>query len=80
MSQQSTAVGAYIEKYDGEWSDNKMHGRGCYNYADGGCYDGMYTYKYVYACVYITAVVVAMLFGSSLILLFFYCHNNSIFS
>ena len=32
---------AYIEKYDGEWSDNKMHGRGCYNYADGGCYDGM---------------------------------------
>lgn len=30
------------EKYDGDWLDGKMHGRGVYYYADGSVYDGMW--------------------------------------
>ncbi len=30
------------EKYDGDWVDGKMHGRGVYYYADGSIYDGMW--------------------------------------
>lgn len=28
------------EKYEGEWVDGKMHGRGIYYYSDGTVYDG----------------------------------------
>jgi hypothetical protein len=28
------------EKYDGEWIEGKMHGRGVYHYSDGTIYDG----------------------------------------
>ena len=32
-----------IEKYEGEWVDGKMHGRGIYYYADGTVYDGTWS-------------------------------------
>lgn len=31
-----------VEKYDGDWIDGKMSGRGVYHYADGSVYDGMW--------------------------------------
>jgi len=30
------------EKYEGEWLDGKMQGRGIYQYSDGSSYDGMW--------------------------------------
>ena len=30
--------GGAAEKYEGDWSDGKMHGYGKYFYADGGVY------------------------------------------
>ncbi len=36
-SSDSTAV---QEKYEGEWVDGKMQGRGIYHYSDGSVYDG----------------------------------------
>lgn len=32
-----------VEKYEGEWIDGKMHGRGIYYYADGTIYDGTWS-------------------------------------
>lgn len=32
--------GCAAEKYEGDWSDGKMHGYGKYLYADGGVYEG----------------------------------------
>lgn len=29
-----------VEKYEGDWVDGKMHGRGTYYYSDGSVYDG----------------------------------------
>jgi hypothetical protein len=29
-----------IEKYEGEWFEGKMHGKGIYCYNDGSIYDG----------------------------------------
>ena len=30
------------ERYDGEWVEGKMQGRGTYHYSDGSVYDGMW--------------------------------------
>jgi hypothetical protein len=30
------------EKYEGEWVEGRMHGKGCYWYADGSMYDGQW--------------------------------------
>ena len=32
--------GGVAEKYEGDWSDGKMHGYGKYFYSDGGVYEG----------------------------------------
>jgi hypothetical protein len=29
-------------KYEGEWNDNNMHGRGKYTWSDGRVYEGYY--------------------------------------
>ena len=34
--------GLVQEKYEGEWMEGKMQGRGVYQYSDGSCYDGMW--------------------------------------
>lgn len=33
---------AVQEKYEGEWQEGKMQGRGIYQYSDGSSYDGMW--------------------------------------
>jgi hypothetical protein len=43
MSYNSPDKNASIqEKYEGEWVDGKMQGRGVYFYGDGSVYDGMW--------------------------------------
>ena len=31
------------DKYDGEWKDGKMHGKGVYTYINGDQYEGEYS-------------------------------------
>ena len=35
-------MGQEQERYEGEWADGKMHGRGKYVYEDGSIYEGMW--------------------------------------
>ena len=34
--------GNVVEKFEGDWSDGKMHGYGRYVYADSGVYEGQW--------------------------------------
>ena len=41
-SSEASTSGSVQEKYDGEWVDGKMQGRGIYLYSDGSIYDGLW--------------------------------------
>lgn len=41
---------AIAEKYEGEWIDGKMHGKGIYYYSDGSVYDGI-RQPFIHRCI-----------------------------
>lgn len=42
MTYSSDSSSGVIERYEGEWVEGKMQGKGVYYYSDGSVYDGMW--------------------------------------
>lgn len=42
MTYSSDSSSGVVERYEGEWTEGKMQGKGVYYYSDGSVYDGMW--------------------------------------